>query len=92
MVQVVFNPELTPEVHERAGDLRSEFVLAVRGKIRPRPEGTANPSMKTGDWEIVAEDFLLLSPAAPFPLKFPRPLTGLTRTSGCATGILISAG
>ncbi len=69
VIQVVFNPELTPEVHERAGDLRSEFVVAVRGKIRARPEGTANPSMKTGNWEIVAEDFLLLSPAAPLPFE-----------------------
>ncbi len=69
IVQVVFNPELTPEVHARAGDLRSEFVIAVRGKIRPRPEGTVNPSMKTGAWEVVAEDFLLLSPAAPLPFE-----------------------
>jgi aspartyl-tRNA synthetase len=69
VVQVVFNPELTPEVHGRAGNLRSEFVIAVRGKIRPRPEGTANPSMKTGDWEVVAEDFLLLSPAVPLPFE-----------------------
>ena len=69
VVQVVFNPELTPEVHGRAGDLRSEFVIAVRGKICARPEGTVNPSMKTGNWEVVAEDFLLLSPAAPLPFE-----------------------
>jgi aspartyl-tRNA synthetase len=69
VVQVVFNPELTPEVHKRAGGLRSEFVIAVRGKIRPRPEGTLNPSMKTGEWEVVADDFLLLSPAAPLPFE-----------------------
>ena len=69
VVQVVFNPELTPEVHKRAGGLRSEFVIAVRGKIRPRPDGTLNPSMKTGEWEVVADDFLLLSPAAPLPFE-----------------------
>ena len=69
IVQAVFNPELTPEVHERAGALRSEFVIALKGKIMARPEGTVNPSMKTGRWEVAAEDFILLSPAAPLPFE-----------------------
>ena len=68
-VQVVINPELTPEVHERARELRSEFVISVKGKIRVRPEGTANPSMRTGEWEIVAGDLLRLAPAAPLPFE-----------------------
>ncbi|HCL79009.1 MAG TPA: Asp-tRNA(Asn)/Glu-tRNA(Gln) amidotransferase GatCAB subunit C, partial [Synergistaceae bacterium] len=58
-VQVVFNPELTPEAHERAGELRSEYVIAVRGRIQSRPEGTVNPSMKTGEWEVAASDLLV---------------------------------
>ncbi len=68
-VQIVFNPELTPDVHERAKELRSECVVAVKGIIRVRPEGTANPSMKTGEWEIVACDFVRLAPAAPLPFE-----------------------
>lgn len=69
VVQVVFNPELVSEVHERAKELRSEFVIAVKGRVRVRPEGTSNPSMKTGEWEIVASDFIRLSPAAPLPFE-----------------------
>ena len=46
--QVVFNPEFNAEAHERAGSLRSEYVLAVKGKLRQRPEGTENPEIKTG--------------------------------------------
>ena len=69
VVQVVFNPELVSEVHERAKELRSEFVIAVKGRVRVRPEGTSNPSMKTGDWEIVASDFIRLSSAAPLPFE-----------------------
>ncbi len=65
--QVVFNPDMGDDLYETAGELRSEFVLAVRGFIRPRPEGTVNPAMETGEWEVVAEDFILLSPAAPLP-------------------------
>ncbi|MDO9508255.1 MAG: aspartate--tRNA ligase [Thermovirgaceae bacterium] len=68
VVQVVFNPELGC-IYERAKSLRNEYVLAIRGQVRERPEGTENPSMPTGDREVVAEDFLLLSPARPLPFE-----------------------
>lgn len=68
VVQVVFNPELG-EIYERAKSLRNEFVLAIKGRIRKRPEGTENPSMPTGDREVVAEDFILLSPSRPLPFE-----------------------
>ena len=44
-VQVVFNPEATPDAHEKAKDLRSEYVLAVKGTVRRRPAGTENPNL-----------------------------------------------
>ena len=69
VTQVVINPEIVPEVHERAKSLRSEFVISVHGKVRKRPEGTVNLSMKTGEIEVIAEDFMLLSPAAPLPFE-----------------------
>jgi len=70
VTQAVFNPELDAEVHERAGALRSEYVLAVRGKIRKRPEGTDNLELATGQVELVADDFMVLSPSRlpPFEL------------------------
>jgi aspartyl-tRNA synthetase len=68
VVQVVFNPELGT-LYERAKSLRNEYVLAIRGRIRRRPDGTENPSMPTGNREIVAEDFLLLSPSRPLPFE-----------------------
>jgi len=68
IVQVVFNPELG-STYERAKSLRNEFVLAIRGRVRKRPEGTENPSMPTGDREVVAEDFILLSPSRPLPFE-----------------------
>ncbi|NLL37388.1 MAG: aspartate--tRNA ligase [Fretibacterium sp.] len=67
-VQILFDPA-AGKVHERASDLRSEFCIAVRGKLRRRPEGTENPSLKTGMVEIVAEDFLLLAPSEPIPFE-----------------------
>ena len=68
-VQVVFNPEDSAEVHGDAGDLRSEYVISVKGKVRCRPEGTVNENHPTGKWEVVAGDFLLLSASAPIPFE-----------------------
>lgn len=68
VVQVVFNPELGG-IYERAKSLRNEYVLAIKGRVRKRPEGTDNPLMPTGDREVVAEDFLLLSPARSLPFE-----------------------
>lgn len=70
LVQVVFNPEEAPELHEAAKDLRSEYVVAIKGTVRRRPEGTENPSLETGDWEVKAEDMVVLSAAnlPPFDL------------------------
>ena len=48
ITQVVFNPEHNADVHAKAHDLRSEWVLAVRGKVCDRPEGMANDNLQTG--------------------------------------------
>jgi len=67
IVQVVFNPEFNPHAHEKAGDLRGEYVIAVRGKVAPRPEGTENPDLRTGRLEVQAEELKILSEANPPP-------------------------
>jgi aspartyl-tRNA synthetase len=68
-IQVVFNPELRPGAHALAGDLRSEYVIAVSGVVGNRPAGTCNPAMTTGDFEVTAEELLPLSPSAPLPFE-----------------------
>ena len=49
LAQVVFNPEVSPEFHKKAHRIRSEFVLAIKGKVRLRPEGMENPDLKPGE-------------------------------------------
>lgn len=73
VTQVVFNPELNAEAHERAGALRSEYVLAVKGKLRRRPEGTENTDLKTGQVELTVSDFLILSPSKLPPFELDNP-------------------
>jgi aspartyl-tRNA synthetase len=61
IVQVVFNPEVSPKAHEKAQSLRSEFVMGVKGKVVTRPEGTANPKLTTGEIEVVAKEMKILN-------------------------------
>ena len=46
LTQVVFNPAVDRAVHAKAHGIRNEFVLAVRGKVDPRPEGMVNPNLE----------------------------------------------
>jgi len=70
LTQVVFNPEVNPEVHAKAHGLRSEWVLAVRGRVAPRPEGMTNPKLVTGEIEVMVDELRILntSRTPPFPL------------------------
>src|SRR5262245_47412223 len=70
ITQVVFDATNGP-VHDRAKTLRSEFVIAVQGKVRARAEGLANPNLKTGAIEVAAESLTVLSEAktTPFPIE-----------------------
>ena len=70
LTQVVFNPEHNQEVHAKAHDLRSEWVLAVRGQVSARPEGMANDKLPTGGIEVMVNELRILnsSPTPPFPL------------------------
>jgi len=63
IVQVVFNPELNREAHEKAQSLRSEFVVGVKGKVVTRPKRTSNPKLKTGEIEIIAQELKILNPS-----------------------------
>lgn len=70
LVQVVFNPEISAGCHGEAGRIRAEFVLAVKGVVRKRPEGMENPDLKTGAVEVMANDLEILneSKTPPFVL------------------------
>jgi aspartyl-tRNA synthetase len=70
ITQVVFNPERNSEVHDKAHVLRSEWVIAIRGRVTPRPEGMVNPKLKTGAIEILVDELRILnkSKTPPFPL------------------------
>lgn len=67
IVQVVFKPEVREEAHERAGRLRSEYVLMVRGVLENRSQDTINENMKSGRVEVNVHEIRLLNSATPPP-------------------------
>ncbi|MFQ5415647.1 MAG: aspartate--tRNA ligase [Myxococcota bacterium] len=70
-VQVVFKPEVSADTHERAGELRSEYVILVRGVVAQRSADTVNSKMRTGEVEVGVEELRILNRATPppFPIE-----------------------
>ena len=63
ITQVVFNPEVDEAVHQKAREIRSEYVLCIRGRVEKRPEGMANPNLATGEIEILVSELRILNAA-----------------------------
>jgi aspartyl-tRNA synthetase len=69
VVQLVFDPELQPEAHRRAHELRHEFVIEAEGVVTPRSEATVNPKLGSGEVEIRVERLEILSRAGVLPFQ-----------------------
>jgi aspartyl-tRNA synthetase len=76
IVQVVANPDIDPHSHRAAHDVRSEYVVQVKGQVRLRPEGLINPDIPTGEIEVVADALDILNPAKtpPFYIYDDQPV------------------
>ena len=77
--QLVFDPQHNKASWELAQSLRSEFVIAVEGQVRQRPEGTTNPKLPTGEVELLAEKLEILNPSETPPFQ-------LDETGGAQAG------
>jgi aspartyl-tRNA synthetase len=61
IVQIVSDPQRTPESYQLANDLRNEYVVEIIGKVTQRPEESLNTRIPTGEIEIYAEKITLLN-------------------------------
>ena len=68
IVQVVYDPD-TPESFATADRVRNEYVLKIAGRVRPRPEGTVNPDMATGEVEVLGSALDVLNASATPPIQ-----------------------
>ena len=61
LIQVVFNPQEDPETHQRSHAVRGEYVLAVKGRVRPRPDDMINEKLDTGRIEVFINHLRVLN-------------------------------
>lgn len=67
--QIVFIPKEAPETYKLAQELRSEFVIKLKGKVNKRPANTSNSKIKTGEIEILAQELTVLNPSNTPPFE-----------------------
>ncbi|MDR3677687.1 MAG: aspartate--tRNA ligase [Acidobacteriota bacterium] len=69
--QIVCNPAISAAVHDRADEVRGEYVVGVEGEVVVRGPGTVNPTLATGEVEVMAHTLLVLNEAKtpPFPIE-----------------------
>jgi aspartyl-tRNA synthetase len=68
LVQIVSNPENSPDAHQALTPVRSEWVIQVEGTVRTRPEGMENPDIATGDIEVEVHHVEVLNPSKTPPI------------------------
>ncbi len=76
ITQLVFDPAVSEEAHDAASQARAEYVLQVKGEVRRRPEGLANPALATGEIEVAVNSALVLNEAKtpPFYISEEAPV------------------
>jgi aspartyl-tRNA synthetase len=78
IAQIVFNKEQHPHIHAKAEQLRSEFVVAVKGRVVKRQK--SNPEIATGEVEVIATELLLLNTAKTPPFQIEDEITASEET------------
>ncbi|MBI3949423.1 MAG: aspartate--tRNA ligase [Acidobacteria bacterium] len=68
ITQAVFNEERNAEAHAQAKQVRSEYVIVIRGRVVRRAPATINPKIPTGEIEVLADDLIILNPSKTPPI------------------------
>jgi aspartyl-tRNA synthetase len=61
MTQIVFDRESNPRLHQKAGELRNEYVIAAIGTVKKRDSNTINKNIPTGEVELIADELRILN-------------------------------
>ncbi|MDD5669072.1 MAG: aspartate--tRNA ligase [Candidatus Omnitrophica bacterium] len=69
ITQVVFIPKESGAAHTKAQELRSEFVVKLKGKVNARPAGNVNPKLATGEIELIGLELEILNPSLTPPFE-----------------------
>lgn len=69
ITQIVFSPEADDISHAKAHEIRSEYVIEIRGQVCNRPHGTINPDINTGEIEILVHELTIINPSKTPPFS-----------------------
>ncbi|HME41476.1 MAG TPA: aspartate--tRNA ligase [Syntrophorhabdales bacterium] len=69
ITQVVFSPEIAPQAHAAAHEIKQEYVVRVEGSVSQRPEGTENKDLPTGQIEVYVRTLEILNTCKPLPFQ-----------------------
>jgi len=77
LVQVVFDPKTNRDLHTKVHELKNEYVIGIKGKVRPRPEGTENTKIHSGKVEVLADEFTIFNSSLvpPFEIDDSTPVS-----------------
>lgn len=67
ITQIVFEPSYNENSHNKGKELRTEYVISIKGKVRKRPEGTENPNLPTGLIDVMVDELIILNEAETVP-------------------------
>ncbi|AJC87595.1 aspartate--tRNA ligase [Campylobacter insulaenigrae] len=67
LIQLVCDPADNKQAHNIASEVRNEYILIAKGKIRPRGEGLVNPKLKTGEIEVIINELTIENESAVIP-------------------------
>jgi len=80
LTQIVFHPDhVSEEIFKKAASCRHEFVIGARGKVQPRPDGTVNPKMKTGEIEVECGTIEVLAESETPPFEIAEETNALEK-------------
>ncbi len=68
LTQIVFDPDVTKEFSE-AENFKREYLLQIKGNVRPRPDGTINKKLGTGEVEVIVNSFEVISKSETLPFE-----------------------
>ena len=73
LIQLVCDPADNEQAHKVASQVRDEFVLIAKGKVRKRGDGLENPRLKTGKIEVVIDELIIENKSQPMPFTLGDP-------------------
>ena len=74
ITQIVFDPEDNRGMHDKAHDLKSEYVIQIKGNVRNRPDGTINKKIPTGEIEVLVSDLNIFNASLTPPFEMDEDL------------------